>query len=203
MGQIVSLVHDTSETDRLDRRSPPEASRRGFCGSSTSAERAVKRAGVATLLGGRHRTGAVRGFVLGCAKAAAVVQVHDKETTIKEVPGPERAVTRTTPGAIRRRARPRSALSSTQRMARGRHPAGDAPDKNGFILLTDAGEQSFYPARIGRWKARTKYRGQRCGRPFLDDLGYCRKLPINTLAVLRCMAAEIQIVQVPNNRRPL
>jgi hypothetical protein len=40
--------------------------------------------------------------------------------------------------------------------------------------------------------------------PFLDDLGYCRKLPIGTFSRLALRGGrEIQIAQVPNNGRPL
>jgi hypothetical protein len=40
--------------------------------------------------------------------------------------------------------------------------------------------------------------------PFLDDLGYCRKLPIGTFSCVALHGGrEIQIAQVPNNGRPL
>jgi hypothetical protein len=55
------------------------------------------------------------------------------------------------------------------------------PDRNGFVLMTDEGEQSFYPARIGPGgKIELEPSVEDVVDPFIDDLGYCRKLPVGT-----------------------
>ena len=49
------------------------------------------------------------------------------------------------------------------------------PDHNGFVLMTDSGEQSFYPARIGAdGKAEADESMKDVVNGLLNDLAYCR-----------------------------
>jgi hypothetical protein len=73
------------------------------------------------------------------------------------------------------------------------------PDRNGFILMTDDGEQGFYPAKLGAdGKPEPNLSVKDVVVAFIDDLGYCRKLPIGTY---QCTALhegrEIVIEQAP------
>ncbi len=73
------------------------------------------------------------------------------------------------------------------------------PDGNGFVLMTDAGEQSFYRAQIGfDGKIEFNPAAKDLVEPLIGDLARCNKLPVGTYT---CVAAhqgrEIVIPQVP------
>jgi hypothetical protein len=52
---------------------------------------------------------------------------------------------------------------------------------NGFVLATDEGEQTFYPAKIGPGgKIEPEPSVEDVVAPYIGDLGYCRKLPPGT-----------------------
>ena len=73
------------------------------------------------------------------------------------------------------------------------------PDHNGFVLMTDSGEQSFYPARIGAdGKHEANPSVEDVVAPYISDLGYCRRLPVGTF---ECVALhggqELFIRQTP------
>lgn len=77
------------------------------------------------------------------------------------------------------------------------------PDHNGFVLMTDEGEQSFYPARTGaNGKIELDPSVEDDVTSYLNDLGYCRKLPVGTY---QCMALhdgrEAPIQQTPITRQ--
>jgi hypothetical protein len=76
------------------------------------------------------------------------------------------------------------------------------PDRNGFILATDDGEQGFYPARIGAdGKPEPNPGVKDVVDAFMDDLGYCRKLPIGTFECVALHAGqEVFIEQTPIER---
>jgi hypothetical protein len=70
---------------------------------------------------------------------------------------------------------------------------------NGFVLATDEGEASFFPAKIGI-DGRPVFDPsvKDVVRPFIDDLGYCRKVPIGTYKCVALHAGrEVVIPQVP------
>lgn len=72
-------------------------------------------------------------------------------------------------------------------------------DRNGFVLLTDEGEKPFYPAKIGAdGKIEVDASVKDDVAPFIDNLGYCRPLPVGTY---ECRALhdgrEVVIPQVP------
>ena len=76
------------------------------------------------------------------------------------------------------------------------------PDHNGFVLMTDSGEQSFYPARIGAdGKPELDSSSEDIVAPFIGDLARCNKLPVGTFA---CVALhegqEVFIRQAPIRR---
>ena len=77
------------------------------------------------------------------------------------------------------------------------------PDHNGFVLMTDAGEQSFYSAKIGAGgKIEPNLSVEDNVTPDIGDLARCNKLPIGTFA---CVALhegqEVFIRQTPIARR--
>ena len=77
------------------------------------------------------------------------------------------------------------------------------PDHNGFVLMTDSGEQSFYPAKIGAdGKPELDPSTEDIVAPFIGDLARCNKLPVGTFA---CVALhegqEVFIQQTPIFRR--
>ena len=77
------------------------------------------------------------------------------------------------------------------------------PDRNGFVLMTDDGEQSFYPARIGAdGKPELDSSAEDIVAPFIGDLARCNKLPVGTF---ECVALhggeEVFIRQTPIGRR--
>ncbi len=64
------------------------------------------------------------------------------------------------------------------------------PDGNGFVLMTDAGEQSFFPARIGAGgRIEPDPAVEDAVGPFINDLGYCRKMPAGTYICIAYMMA--------------
>jgi hypothetical protein len=72
-------------------------------------------------------------------------------------------------------------------------------DGRGFVLATDEGEQSFYPAKISPDGRPVPNLGVRSlVAPFLGDLCFCNRLPVGTF---HCVAlhdgAEAEIRQVP------
>jgi hypothetical protein len=73
------------------------------------------------------------------------------------------------------------------------------PDKNGFVLLTDEGEQGFYPATLdAAGKIEPNPSVEDRVENVINDLGYCRKQPIGTF---NCTALhdgrEVEIQQEP------
>lgn len=72
-------------------------------------------------------------------------------------------------------------------------------DRNGFVLLTDEGEKPFYPAKIGAGgKIEVDASLKDAVAPFINNLGYCRPLPVGTY---ECRALhdgrEVVIPQAP------
>jgi hypothetical protein len=74
---------------------------------------------------------------------------------------------------------------------------------NGFVMATDEGEASFFPAKIGPNGPEPNPGMKDLVAPYLGDLCACSQLPNKTY---RCVAlhdgAEIEIRQVPNGHPP-
>jgi hypothetical protein len=83
---------------------------------------------------------------------------------------------------------------------RGRILRKESP--NGFVLATDAGELTFFPARLGPDGRPTPNPGMRDAvEHFLGDLGYCSPLPAGAYHCVALHAGvEIEIPQVPIGR---
>jgi hypothetical protein len=77
------------------------------------------------------------------------------------------------------------------------------PDHNGFVLMTDSGEQSFYPARIGAdGKPEPVPSAEDVVTPYIDDLAYCGRLPAGTYScVVMHEGREIPIQPTPIGKR--
>jgi hypothetical protein len=77
------------------------------------------------------------------------------------------------------------------------------PDGNGFVLATDDGETSFYPARIGAdGKPEPVPSAEDVVDPYLGDLAYCGKLPAGTYScVVMHEGREIPIHATPIGKR--
>lgn len=73
------------------------------------------------------------------------------------------------------------------------------PEHNGFVLMTDSGEQSFYPARIGAdGKPELDPSAEDIVAPFIGDLARCNKLPVGIFAcVAEHEGEEVFIRQTP------
>jgi hypothetical protein len=71
-------------------------------------------------------------------------------------------------------------------------------DRNGFVLATGEGEQSFYPVKVRGGKALPDLSVKDVVEPYLDDLCFCRSL---STGVYECTALhagrEVAISQVP------
>ena len=90
----MTIVHNTDEVDALDAHFI--AHREAELAMARGAARGefARKIGVGTLLGGAGLGLALSGAsFLVAPKSPQIVQVHDKETIVKEVPGPERIVT--------------------------------------------------------------------------------------------------------------
>jgi hypothetical protein len=72
-------------------------------------------------------------------------------------------------------------------------------DGRGFVLATDEGEQSFYPARIGPdGRPMANLAVKSFITPFLGDLCFCSRLPAGTFHCVALHAGvETEIRQVP------
>jgi hypothetical protein len=75
-------------------------------------------------------------------------------------------------------------------------------DRNGFVLETDAGEESFYPAKIGAdGKPEPNLAVADSVDSLIGDLARCNKLPVGTF---ECVASHngktVQIPQKPLGR---
>jgi hypothetical protein len=83
---------------------------------------------------------------------------------------------------------------------RGRILRKESP--NGFVLATDAGELSFFPARLGPDARPASNPGMRDAvESFLGDLGYCSPLPAGAYHCVALHASvETEIPQVPIGR---
>ena len=77
------------------------------------------------------------------------------------------------------------------------------PDRNGFVLMTDSGEQGFYPARIGAdGKPELDPSSEDIVAPFIGDLARCNKLPVGIFACVALHGGdEVFIRQTPIARR--
>jgi hypothetical protein len=72
-------------------------------------------------------------------------------------------------------------------------------DGRGFVLATDEGEQSFFPAKIGPdGRPEANLTAKVSIEPFLGDLGYCSRLPAGTFHCVALHAGvETEIPQIP------
>jgi hypothetical protein len=75
-------------------------------------------------------------------------------------------------------------------------------DGNGFVLMTDAGEQSFYPARIGAdGKPELNLSIEDIVAPYISDLGYCRRLPVGTFECVALHEGQEVFIRQNADRR--
>ena len=73
------------------------------------------------------------------------------------------------------------------------------PDENGFVMQTDEGEKSFYPAKLdAAGKVESNEGMKDVVAPYLGELAYCRPSQIGTYFCVALHAGkEVPIPQVP------
>lgn len=95
---VTFVHHDTSDLDRLDEAFAAKRLAEAAAIRAAAHGELARKAGIGALLGGLGVGATLFGLsFLVAPKPPQIVQVHDKETTIKEVPGPERVVTKEVP----------------------------------------------------------------------------------------------------------
>jgi hypothetical protein len=190
MGQIVTLVHDTSETDRLDEAFAAKRHAEAYATRAAARAVVVKRAGVAALLGGLGVGAALFGASFLLQPKERVVTLpgaeHVTERIIeKQVPGPERIVA-VTPTEKHFIDSPAFAAADIK----GRI----IPSVDGRALSFDSGK-NWYPTDVGKAAD---------SRALVGDFGYCS--PTADKTIYHCFASHngaiVDVPQRPREGRP-